>query len=520
MIAEALADSVVRRGADRVFGIPGGGSNLEVIGACADRGVPFVLAHAETPAAIMAATYGFATGRPALAVATRGPGCASSVNGAAQATLDRFPLVLCTDGVHAADTRRIAHQYLDQVGLMAPVTKWSGVLGSGDPSRVADTAFELAGVAPAGAVHLTIDPTTSESRCPVSAMELVSDEYTLERAAAKVSAARRPVVIVGNAAHGWTDDIHRALVHLGCPVLATYQGVGIFGADTQFAGLYTGGAVEQPLLDEADLIIAVGLDPVEPMPTPWRTTAPVISLSPMPLDHRYWPEYIDLVGAVGPILRRLTLGAGPTAWPADEGRHRLAAALAAMRPPDRGAFGPVDVVDAVRDSAPASTLATVDAGAHFLAVMPWWPAHEPRSLLISNGLATMGFALPAALGLSLARPGRPVVCFTGDGGLSMVLGELETLARLALPVTVVVFDDATLSLIKIKQQPDQGGDAAVRYFPTDLAGVARAMGVEASTVDSAGELRRELTRGWDRPRLVQARIDPSGYAHLITATRG
>ena len=101
VIAEALADSVVRRGADRVFGIPGGGSNLDVIGACADRGVPFVLAHAETPAAIMAATYGFATGRPALVVATRGPGCAASVNGAAQATLDRFPLVICTDGVNA-----------------------------------------------------------------------------------------------------------------------------------------------------------------------------------------------------------------------------------------------------------------------------------------------------------------------------------------------------------------------------------------------------------------------------------
>ncbi len=143
-----------------------------------------MLAHAETPAAIMAATYGFATGRPALVVATRGPGCAASVNGAAQATLDRFPLVICTDGVNAADTRRVGHQLLDQVGLMAPVTKWSGVLGSGDPTRVAEAAFELAGAAPAGAVHLTIDPTTSESRCPVSTMEVVSDEYALERAAA------------------------------------------------------------------------------------------------------------------------------------------------------------------------------------------------------------------------------------------------------------------------------------------------------------------------------------------------
>ena len=520
VIAEALADSVVRRGADRVFGIPGGGSNLDVIGACAERGVPFVLAHAETPAAIMAATFGFATGRPALVVATRGPGCAASVNGAAQATLDRFPLVICTDGVHAADTRRVAHQFIDQIGLMAPVTKWSGILGSGDPSRVAEAAFDMAGAAPAGAVHLTLDPTTSESRCPVSVMEVVSDEYALERATTAVGKARRPVVIVGNAAHGWADDIHNALVHLGCPVLATYQGVGVFDHESQFAGLYTGGAIEQPLLDAADLVIAVGVDPVEPMPTPWRTAAPVVSLSPSPLDHRYWPEYIDLVGSIGPILRRITHGSSKTAWPVGEGRRRLDQSLVAMRPPDRGTFGPVDVVDAVIASAPVGTLATVDAGAHFLAVMPWWRAREPKGLLISNGLATMGFSLPAAIGLSLARPGRPVVAFTGDGGLSMVLGELETLARLALPITIVVFDDATLSLIKVKQRPDQGGDSVVRYFPTDIAGVARAMGVEAATVDSAAELRRELTRGWDRPRLVQARIDPSGYPHLLTATRG
>jgi acetolactate synthase I/II/III large subunit len=519
-IAEVLADSVVRRGADRVFGIPGGGSNLDVIGACADRGVPFVLAHAETSAAIMAATYGYATGRPALAVATRGPGCAASVNGAAQATLDRFPLVLCTDGVNAADTRRVAHQYIDQVGLMAPVTKWSGLLGSGDPARVAEAAFEVAAAAPAGAVHLTLDPTTSDSRYPVVARVDVSDDYHLDRAARAVSAARRPVAIVGSACHGWTEEVNRALVHLGCLVLSTYQAVGIFGGDAQFAGLYTGGAIEQPLLDAADLILAVGLDPVEPMPAKWRTGAPVVSLSSVPLDHRYWPEHVDLVGPIGPMLGRITLGVASTDWAPDEGQRRLENALAAMRPPDRGTFGPVEVVDAVRESVPAGTLATVDAGAHFLAVMPWWRASEPKGLLISNGLATMGFALPAAIGLSLARPGRPVVAFTGDGGLSMVLGELETLARLALPVTVVVFDDATLSLIKIKQRPDQGGDAAVRYFPTDIAGVARAMGVEAATVDSAAELRRDLTRGWDRPRLVQARIDPSGYHHLITATRG
>ena len=519
-IAEALADVVVARGADRVFGFPGGGTNLEVIGACADRGLPFVLTHAEGPAMTMASVYGFMTGRPALAIAGRGPGCANSVNGVAGATLDRMPLVLCTDGVPSADTGRIAHQQIDQVGVMAPVTKWSGVLGLVEPQAVAEMAFELAGSAPAGAVHMTIDPTTTMSRVPFAEMEAISDAGVLAAAANALGRSRRPVAIVGNGALGWADQVDIALVRLGCPVLATYQGVGIAPNPTQFAGLYTGGELEESLLDDADLIVAIGLDPVEPIPGPWRTAAPVISFCPSPLHHRYWPEFIDLVGPVGPMIRQVVATAPEFEWDHDEGRRRYLDALAKLEPDPVVGLGPVDVVTTVAAAAPARTLATVDAGAHFLAVMPWWRATEPRSLLISNGLATMGFALPAAMGMALARPGRPVVCFVGDGGLSMVLGELETLARLALPVTVVVLDDATLSLIQIKQGPKHGGPKVVRYLPTDFAGIARAVGLPAVTVDNTADLAAALVGEWDHPRLIHAHIDPSGYRHLLKVTRG
>ena len=152
--------------------------------------------------------------------------------------------------------------------------------------------------------------------------------------------------------------------------------------------------------------------------------------------------------------------------------------------------------------------------------MPFWPAIEPLQLLISNGLATMGFALPAAIAAALARPGRPVVCMVGDGGLAMTLAELETLARLQLPVTVIVFDDAALSLIEVKQKPGQGGGAAVRFAPVDYAQVASAMGLESAVVTTAAEAAAVLANGWDRPRLIDARIDPSSYAPLIAVTRG
>jgi acetolactate synthase I/II/III large subunit len=167
---------------------------------------------------------------------------------------------------------------------------------------------------------------------------------------------------------------------------------------------------------------------------------------------------------------------------------------------------------------------TVDAGAHMLAVMPAWPAVRPHQVLISNGLATMGYALPAAIGaaLALADTGRDprVVCCVGDGGLGMVLAELETLARLRLPVTVVVFDDAALSLIELKQHAGQGGAGAVRFAPVDFAGAARAMGVPAADAGDAAGVRAALAQVGPGPFLLDARLDPTGYDRVLRATRG
>jgi acetolactate synthase-1/2/3 large subunit len=145
---------------------------------------------------------------------------------------------------------------------------------------------------------------------------------------------------------------------------------------------------------------------------------------------------------------------------------------------------------------------------------------QPHELLISNGLATMGYAVPAAIGAALARPGRPALALTGDGGLSMVLGELETIARLALPVTVVVFNDAALSLIEVKQTGGDGGAGAVRFGTVDYAAIARANGLAGVVVESRPQLREVMAHGWDGPRLIDVRLDPSSYSALIKATRG
>jgi acetolactate synthase-1/2/3 large subunit len=470
----------------------------------------------------MASTYGLLTGRPALAIATRGPGAACAANGAAQATLDRYPLLFVTDCVPSRDRARFGHQRIDQNQMLGAVSKWSGRLTeSGNPAATVDAALALAAAAPAGAVHLDYDPHGEPGdEVPVRATVAVPDPDAVARAAQLVGAARRPVAIVGVGAVSCATAIRGELERIGCPVLTTYQALGVLPeGHPQLAGLYTSGVIESPVIAAGDLVIAVGLDQVEPMPFAWRYDVPVVSIADVPACATLVPITVEVVGPLAATLASVTASAG-SEWPVGAGAAALAQARAVLRATSTGTFGPLELAAAVAESVPPSATATVDAGAHFLAVMPFWPSESPLQLLISNGLATMGFAVPAAIGAALARPDRPVVCMVGDGGLAMTLGELETIARLRVPVTVVVFDDAALSLIEIKQKPGQGGADAVRFGAVDYAAVASAMGLRSTIVSNAAEAAAVLSSGWDKPRLIDARIDPSTYARLITATRG
>lgn len=519
-LAERTVRGLAAAGVDALFGLPGGGPNLEKIGAAAEAGMRFVLSHAETAACIEAATYGLLTGTAGVSVVTRGPGVASAVNGAAQATLDRFPLVLVSDTVPAELAGRVAHQRISQRDLLRPVTKWSGTLGTNDPTAVARAAAALAVRSPAGAVHLDFDPTAPGDPPPdVPDPPTDPDPRAMDGAVRMAAAASRPVFVVGAEAIPWTEEVRRAIRASGCPALTTYQAKGIVPDSwPSSAGLFTNGAVERPLLERADLVVAVGLDPVEPLPGPWRYRAPVLAIQPRPVADRYLDPEVEVVGSVGPALEALASHLRG-AWSASAGRDARAQGQRSLFS-DAPGLTPHEVVLALRDHALEGTQVTVDAGAHMLVAMPLWDVEEPRDLLISNGLATMGFALPAAIGAALARPGRPVVCLVGDGGLGMTLSELETVVRLGLDITTVVFNDSALSLIEIKQAPHQGGPAAVRYGLVDFAMIARAVGMGSRVVTDRAELEGALRGDRAGPRLIDARIDPSVYPHVMRATRG
>ncbi len=557
-LARLLADR-----SDTLFGVPGGGPNLDLVGAATEAGMRFVLAHDETAAAMMASTYGLLTGSPAGVVVTRGPGATAVANGAAQATLDRYPLVVITDTVTAARTARISHQRFDQRALFQPITAAS--ITATDEAALDGSlgdAIDRAAQWPSGAVHLDYDPPASAGQYPEPHVVPPAVPPTADRvgpAAELLTASRRPVVIVGMEA-AWLDHValltnmsdagarppvRRLVEELGCPVLTTYQAVGLVPTEGPLnAGLYTNGALEQPVLDEADLLVMIGVDTVEPIPTEWRQRVPVITVSAAAPIDGFVPADVALRGDLATMAHQLVSTARHLGWdhdwPAGVAAVMRADARRSLRPASQPlaagsagsagspgaaleALGPVTLVDALLDGLAGldeQPVTTVDAGAHFLAVMPRWPVARPFDLLISNGLATMGFAVPSAIGASLANPGRPVLALCGDGGLSMAMAELETIGRLDLPITVVVFNDSALSLIAVKQGPGHGGDAAIRYRPTDFATIASASGLDGFVAENADDVRRLMSEPWIKPRLIDARIDPADYRHLIQATRG
>ena len=534
--AAAIAAALHTAGVARLYGVPGGGSSLDVIEAARARGIPFILARQETAALIMAATEAELSHRPGAALVTRGPGVGNAANGMAQASLDRAPVLLIADGFQAAERAFANHQDNDHAALLAPVSK--AAARATEPGcavgAMTGTLLDTAMAAPRGPVLLELSG--GVARGPAATPPAFTlpppppvDDMALAGARRLLAAAQRPVVIAGlEATEAATAAALRALLdRLGCPGLVTYKAKGVI-ADPHplFAGVFTGGAAEADILAEADLILLVGADPVEFIPQPWRYPAPVIDCGTAPRPLHYRTPEIGLYGALPPALAALAEGAPRSAWTDTAiAAHRTAWLAALSNAAGNRGVSPQDVVALTQEACRLTgrdPRVTVDAGAHMFPVTTFWQAHRPGDLLISNGLATMGFALPAGIAAALHDPVRGAIAFTGDGGLLMALGELATAVALGVKLPVVVFNDATLSLIDIKKGGRDLPEAALGWPEADFAATMQALGgLGLRATDTAGA-RAALAKALasEGPALVDIRVDPGSYPAQIKALRG
>jgi acetolactate synthase I/II/III large subunit len=529
---EVMAEAFQEAGTPFIVGHPGGES-VELMEAARNRGMRFILVKQESAGAMLAATWGDITGSPGICMSTRAPGAANMVNGVTHAWMDRSPLIAITDQYDAATFATGLRQRLDHLSLYDSVTKWNATISARTVRHTLRRAMRVVGAPPPGPVQLDLPSNeTLQAAADLPAAvpllptlaSLRPDQDSLQGALQMLGRARRPIILAGIGVF-WdraSDGVVALAEQLGAPVLTTTKAKGLISEDHPLrAGAMIGGLIEREIISQADLIVTIGLDAVELQPKPWPYSSPVLALTNVQSTDALVPASLELVGRLAPILESLAeFAPAGSGWGEAAARTYQQQLNDALEVPANG-LAPARLVEIARDVLPRDTIASCDAGASRLLVVQKWQSYGPREFLTSNGLATMGYAIPGGMAAKLAHPDRPVVCFTGDGGFLMAVAELHTAVRENLPIVVVVFDDQEIGLIRVKQEIKGIEPYGIGIGGIDWEKIAQGVGADGITVESEGALSDALKAAVtnQRPTVIGARIDKSGYVAQFNALR-
>ncbi|HUZ84355.1 MAG TPA: acetolactate synthase large subunit [Gaiellales bacterium] len=534
--AELFVECLENEGVRHVFGIPG--EETLDLNEALDRSpsVEFIPVRHEQGAAFMADAYGRLTGRAGVCLGTLGPGATNLVTGLADAYLDRAPVVALTGQTGLSEMHKESHQYIDVVRMMKPVTKWNARIH--DPEIIPEAvrkAFAVAEREKPGATHLELPDDVMEAdvvgtpvpRRPSPLVEPIAAE--LHRAAELLQSAQRPVILAGNGVvrQNSSAALRRFCHQTGLNVITTFMGKGVVDADDEHS-LFTAGlrAQDYPrgFMGQADLVLCVGYDLVEWSPEAWnpRRDRRVICIDTVAseIDEHYVPE-VELTGDISHILTHLgnlVSDKPPARVQAPPYRDLFRAALEAGSD-DGFPIKPQRVLRDLRELMNPRDVLISDVGAHKLWISRLWPTHVPNTVLISNGAAAMGFAVPAAIAARMVLPrDRRVVTVSGDGGFLMNVQELETARRLGLTITNIVWTDSAYGVIEMHQQRKFGHLAGTRFTNPDLVALAESFGLAGLRVGSADELVPTLRRALDLD--VSSVVDiPIDYRENATFSR-
>jgi acetolactate synthase I/II/III large subunit len=531
--SDLLVSCLEAEGVPYVFGVPGE-ETVDLNESLSRSTVRFVPTRHEQAAAYMADAYGRLTGRAGVCLATLGPGATNLVTGVADAFLDRAPIVVLTGQGDLERMHKESHQYIDVMAIMRPITKWNARVS--DPAIIPEVvrkAFKVAEAEKPGSTHIELpeDVMAADTQGePLDRTESVHPDAAaadIARAAELIRHAAHPISLAGNGAvRGRAAGAVRAFARrTGIPVATTFMAKGLMDPDDELAlgavGLQPGD-YRMTGFDEADLVIAIGYDLVEHAPRHWNPNKDkrivCIDSVPAEIDEHFIPT-AELVGDVSRSLERLTRKADRASHPAGSARLRDAVRERLRRADDdpESPLQPPRVLVELRRALGKRDILVSDVGLHKLWIGRMFPAYEPDTVLISNGLAAMGFALPAAIATKLVHPDRNVVAVSGDGGFMMNAQELETAVRLGTAVVNVVWQDDGFGSIAWKQEKRFGRHFGTDFGNPDLVRFAESFGIPAWRCDTATDFAKRLEEALaaDGPSLVAVPIDYSPDVAIV-----
>jgi acetolactate synthase-1/2/3 large subunit len=534
--AELIVECLENEGVTHVFGIPGE-ENIRLIEALSKSSIQYVLTRHEQGASFMAETYGRLTGKAGVCSATLGPGAINLLLGTADATTNSTPLVALSAQVGMQRSFKESHQGVDLVPMFAPVTKWSSLMATpGAAPEMIRKAFKLAQVERPGAVYLAVPEDVEEALVPDSLVPLRvnvphADDPSAERvarAAAILRAARNPIVLAGHGAAraGASAALIRFAEALNIPVATTFHGKGVFPDDHPLA-LGTVGFMRHDYVnfgfDQADVIIAVGYElqefnPVRVNPS-GETKIIHIHRFPAEVD----AHYDVAVGITADIseslnaLRAAAVGFKCVAPGGERIRGLLTAELERGQADDRFPLAPARIVADTRAALGREDIVLVDTGALKMWMARLYPTYAPNTCLISNGLSTMAWTVPGAIGAKIARPEAKILVATGDGSFLMNSQEIETALRMRLPMVILIWVDDAYGLISWKMDMEIGHNVDTTFGNPDFVAYAESFGAKGYRIDSADELLPTLKGALadDTVSVIACPVDYSANAELI-----
>lgn len=535
--SEIIVSSLENHNVPYIFGIPG--AKIDgVFDTLEDHGPQLILARHEQNAAFMAQAIGRLTGEPGVVIATSGPGASNLATGLVTATAEGDPVLALAGQVKRSDLSKLTHQSMDNAALFAPITKYSSEIQ--DPETLSENianAFRIAKTAKKGASFLSIpqDVTDGEVKGeaikPLSAPILgAASEEDIADLTKRIQEAKLPTLLVGMRASGKkeTAALRKLVEKTGLPVVETFQGAGIISRELEDhffgrVGLFR----NQPgdmLLKRSDLVLAIGYDPIEYEARNWNAEKDarivVIDEVPMEIDQYMQPE-AELIGSIAKTIEKLSdaIDNYQLSTDADNYLSTLQEKLANGKQKSEtveGRVHPLEVIDTLQKNVTDEMTVTVDVGSHYIWMARHFRSYEPRHLLFSNGMQTLGVALPWAISSALVRPNTQIFSISGDGGFLFSAQELETAVRLKQKIIHLIWNDGSYNMVEFQEEMKYDRSAGVHFGPVDFVKYAEAFGAKGLRATSKAELEAAIQEGLatEGPVIIDIPIDYSDNKEL------
>ena len=512
--ADLIVDSLINHDVKYIFGIPGAKID-KVFDTLVDKGPELIVARHEQNAAFMAQAVGRITGEPGVVIATSGPGASNLATGLVTATAEGDAVLALGGQVKRGDLLKRTHQSMNNAALFEPITKYSAEVQDADTlSEIVANAYRLSKAGKPGASFISIPQDVVDSKVKVKAIKPLHEPKLgnasiddINYLAQAIKNAVLPVFLLGSGSSSAsvTHAIRELLQYVNIPVVETFQGAGVISRDLVHnffgrVGLFR----NQPgdmLLKKSDLIIAIGYDPIEYEARNWNAEIDsrviVIDKALAEIDTYYQPER-ELTGDIAqtlenliPAIRGYKIPEGSLAYL--DGLHHLLSKNEFDRNSDPNLVHPLDFIDVLQDTVKDDETVTVDVDSHYIWMARNFKSYESRHLLFSNGMQTLGVALPWGISAALLRPGKKVYSISGDGGFLFSAQELETAVRLNLPLIHIIWNDGHYNMVEFQEVMKYGRASGVDFGPVDFVKYAEAFGAKGIRVTNKEDLAKALS---------------------------